>query len=67
MEKELICARCGKTKSQRDKEPPMPTGIDHWIYCQTKSFSLYSDGKALCPECHKETELENLMDLLERR
>lgn len=39
MENELICARCGIKQSERNRLPPMATGINHPEYCYTKSFS----------------------------
>lgn len=61
------CDKCGITKAQREKLPPMPTGIGHPEYCETKSFRLDYDGSVLCPECHKEKQLESLFRLMDAR
>lgn len=64
-DEQMICSRCGKTQAQRNLEPPMATGIDHYVYGWTKSFLLYPNGTYLCPECHKETQLENLFKAMD--
>jgi ribosomal protein L37AE/L43A len=65
MDYERVCKRCGKTKTQRLKEPPMFTGINHPEYMYTKSFYKYGEDNYLCPECHKETQLEELFKVMD--
>lgn len=62
----LICARCGITEKQREKLPPMDTGINHWDHRYTKSFYIDTEKHtALCPECHKEKGLEELFNMMD--
>lgn len=59
------CKRCGITAEESAKLPPVETGIDHPVYCQTKSFYHYNDGKHMCPRCHRETQLESLFEAMD--
>jgi len=65
----MKCCVCGITDKERDKLPPMPTGINHPVYCKTTSFyeSNVKPKKFWCPECHKEKELKELFELMDKR
>jgi hypothetical protein len=57
----MKCNKCKKTQKQRNLEPPAKTGINHPVYCRTKSFYKYAEDVYLCPECHREKQLELVM------
>ena len=59
------CDRCGISKEKRKTLPAFDTGINHPTYRYSTSFYLGFDGDVMCPECHKETELEKLFNLMD--
>lgn len=66
------CARCGITAKASFNKGAFDTGINHPTYRYTYSFYNYSQfiGKKnvhYCPRCHKETELEKLFDVMEKK
>ena len=69
------CNRCGITQLEREKLPPMRTGIDHPEHAWTKSFYLQNcswikndtyEAIVWCPECHKEHQLEDTFAAMDR-
>lgn len=60
------CDRCGITKEEARKHP-VDTGINHYLYRYTTSFSLGHNGEVWCARCHKEIELERLFALMDAR
>lgn len=61
------CDICNISEEERNKKPPMQTGINHPVYCETKSFSLGYDGSVLCPERAKEKNLESLFVMMDEK
>lgn len=64
-----VCDRCGITKEEAKKHP-VDTGINHYAYRYSTSFSLGDQGQVHCAACHKEMALENLfciMDYMDTR
>lgn len=71
--KNNVCVRCGITQEESNKLPAVATGINHPDYDFTKSFYLAGANNGndpayiWCPRCHRESELEKLFAVMDKR